>query len=352
VRIAFAPGIAAVDAEEFDRLDPGGEAGAAGGFGWTALREQDGRWRTRYLTGVEGGRLLACVPCYTPRGARWPDQAYDPGGWELPGDAADFPADRMLTVGGHSDLRTGFPVGAAARDPASIRLLLRALARAAADEDRGLSFPYVYEPTRALIAQACDGAALWAPLGLEGHLRGGVCRPDWADGLGRHHRRNLRKDAELIAAAKVRTALRPWAEVEEAAAELIARHNLGKGRFDHPEFVRLRARRWADCPGVEYFTFVAESGPVTGYVTACVWREELDLHEIGLSGESGTERKAAYLELLIHAPLRFARERGLRSIRLGAAATAVKKGRGAVFDQLYGGVLDVHHTRRLAAAAP
>lgn len=343
MRIEFVTGIDAIDAQEFDRLDPGAEAGAAACFGWTALREQDGRWHTRYLSCTEGDRLLAFVPCYTPRGDRWPDPAYDPSGWGLPGGG-------VLTVGGHSDLRTGFPVSTAARDPARIRLLVRALARAAADEDRGLAFPYIYEPTRALIAQACDGAALWTPLGLEGHLRGDVSRPDWADGLGRYHRRNLRKDVELIDEAKVRTEVRSWPEVEDRAAKLIAQHNNDKGRFDHEEFVKLRARRWESCPGVEYLTFVADCGPVTGYVTACVWREELDLHEIGLSGEAGTERKAAYLELLIHAPLRFARERGLRSIRLGAAATAVKKGRGAVFDQLYGGVLDVHATRRLAAA--
>ena len=350
MRAEMVSGIGEVDAEEFDRLDPVAGAGAAGSHGWTALRERDGRWRTRYLRGEQDGRLIAFVPCYEPRGDRWPDPAYDPGAWGLSGAGPAFPPERVLTVGGHGDLRTGFPVSAEARSPERLRPLIGALARVAAEEDRGLSFPYVYESTRALISEACDDAAVWAPLGLEGHLRGGVCRPDWADGLDRHQRRNLRKDRELIAEAKVRTTVHPWSEVADRAAELIARHNDRKGRFDHREFVLMRARNWDGCPGVEYLAFAARCGPVEGYVTACVWRDELDLHEIGLDGEPGTERKAAYLDLAVHAPLRYARARGLRSIRLGAAATAVKKGRGAVFDRLYGGVLDVHATRRLAAA--
>jgi hypothetical protein len=53
----------------------------------------------------------------------------------------------------------------------------------------------------------------------------------------------------------------------------------------------------------------------------------------------------------VHTPLRYAREQGLRTIRLGPSARPAKEGRGAVFETQYGGVLDAHATARLAGTA-
>ena len=134
----------------------------------------------------------------------------------------------------------------------------------------------------------------------------------------------------------------------EPASALIAEHNIRVGRFDHPEFVKLRSRRWQDCPGVEFLVFAAESGALTGYVTGWVWRDELAVYEIGLPGPQSPQRLACYLELVFRLPIQLAQQRGLRMVRLGAAAERIKAGRGAVFHELFGGVLNVVATKQLA----
>lgn len=350
MRIDVVDDIAEAGAAEFDRLDR--SAGAAGCHARTAQRQRDGRWRTGYVRCVDGTRLLAFVPFYAPRGATWPDPAYDPRTWGLPQDAvrrAD--AADCLLVGGHGDLRTGFPVAAQLRSPALLRPVLGALAGVAAAEGRGLALPYVYGWVRDAVTAVCGDAAVWTPLGQDARLPGDVTDPRWTDRLGRRARRNIRADRDLITASRVRVTAGRWNDVEDRAAALIAAHNQRKGRPDHAAFVKMRTRLWDRCPGVEVVAFTARFGAAEGYTTARVWADELDMVEIGLGGEPGPARLAAYLDLLVHTPLRYARDRGLRTIRLGAAARSTKEGRGAVFETQYGGFLDGPATARLAGAA-
>jgi hypothetical protein len=184
-------------------------------------------------------------------------------------------------------------------------------------------------------------------LGREGRLEG-VDDPGWEAGLSRPARYNLRHDRKLIEAAGIQSSIKSWAEVEAPASELIAEHNVRVGAFDHPEFVKLRGQRWDTCPGVEFLVFAGESANLTGYVTGWVWRDELAVYEIGLCGEDSPERLACYLELVFRRPLELAQQRGLNMIRLGPTAERIKAGRGAVFHELYGGVLDVVATKHLA----
>ena len=335
-----------VDADAFDRLDS--SAGAAGCYERTRQREADGRWRSRYLRAMDRGRLAAVVPLYTATGGTWPDPAYDPGTWGLPdGAAGDCAVERSLLVGGYADLRTGLPVDADLLDGPGLRGLLAPIARLAAAEDRCLVFPYVYPRARRALDRACDGAIAWTVLGREAHIRG-VSEPGWEAAQRKPVRYNLRHDRALIAEAGLRVGILSWPQAEKPASQLIAEHNLRKGRPDHPEFVRMRNQQWDSCASVEFTVFAGRAGPAAGFVTGWVWRDELEIYEIGLRGEEGPQRFALYLDLVFHQPIRFAQERGLRGIRLGPAAERAKAGRGADFEDLYGGVLNARETRRLA----
>jgi len=344
VDIAVIDSIAEVDVADFERLDT--SAGAVGSYQRVSQREADGRWQTRYLRCLDGDRLLALIPLYTAQGTSWPDPVYDPTGWPLPA-TEDCQADSCLLVGSNADLLTGLSVAAELREPEPLHELLVAIARLAADEGRGLAFPFCYPSARHALDRAGNGSIRWALLGREARLEG-LDDPGWEAGLSRPARYNLRHDRALIEAAGIRSSIVDWAEVADPASELIAEHNVRVGMFDHPEFVKLRGQRWQDCPGVEFLVFTAESDTLTGYVTGWIWRDELAVYEIGLPGPESPERLACYLELVFRRPIELARQRGLRMLRLGPTAERIKAGRGAVFHELFGGVLDVVATQHLA----
>ncbi len=90
----------------------------------------------------------------------------------------------------------------------------------------------------------------------------------------------LRRDRELIERAATTASVAPWQDAAPETAELIAEHNLRLGQPDHPEFVRMRYAQWAECARV--LVFDARAGSHHGVLTALVWRDGLELHEIGL----------------------------------------------------------------------
>ncbi|MBO0822263.1 MAG: hypothetical protein J2P27_00195 [Actinobacteria bacterium] len=332
---------------EFNALDS--VAGAAGCFERLQQREADGRWRVGYVRGTDDGVLRAAVPFYECRGRTWPDGAYDPSRWELPDTRRqEYAHGAAVLVGGCCDRRSGLPIDPDYRERRKVRALLVAVARVAAAHDRALAFPYAFPCARRVLAQAAKDQIVWATLGREAQFRDVVAR-DWEDRQPSRIRYVLRRDRRLMAAEGVRDEVSAWPEVEDAACELIAAHNLRKGQPDHPEFVRLRHREWGECQGVELTAFTAAADGVRGVLTALVWNSELELYEIGVDGTEGPARLAVYLSLIVHAPLRFAQARGLRHMRAGLAAETPKASRGAVFSELYGGVLDAANTSALAA---
>ncbi|EDY56052.2 MULTISPECIES: hypothetical protein [Streptomyces] len=339
--------IGALSPEQFDALDD--SAGAAGCHHRLLQRESDLRWRMRYAVRREADRLLAAVPACTRLGTGWPDPAYDVRRWGLPAGLVpeDLTADRCLFVGGCTDLRSALHIGPTADGERVARSVLAGLARTAAETDQCLAFPYVYAPARRLIAQACRDRAGWAPLGREARFPDADA-PDREERAVSRVRGVLRRDRRLIAAAGVRTTVSDWADVADDAADLIARHNSRKGSPDHPEFVALRHEQWALCEPVRVIALTASAGTARGVLTALVWRSELELYEIGLTGQESPDRIAVYLDLLFHQPLAYARDHRLTAIRAGLAAEVPKKSRGAVMHEVYGGVLSVSDTKRLA----
>jgi hypothetical protein len=349
MQTALAERIGEIPPDEFDLLDPG--AGATASHTRVRQREQDGRWRVRYLRASRGGQLAAAVPAYACRSASWPDPAYDPATWGLPAQAApDGGPGQYLFVGGYEDRRSGLHVAGGARAPGPLRQLLAQLAVLAAADGRGLAFPYLCLEAKQALSDAAGGLIAWVLQGGEAQLRN-VSDPGWEGSLSKRVRYNLRHDRTLIAEAGLVSAVRGWDEVEDTACELIAKQNTGKGQPDHPEFVRLRMHQWASCAGVELVAFTAAAPGLCGVATGMVWKDEMDMREIGLSGVESPARRAAYFDIGFHQPIRFAQARGLRKIRLGMEMRQVKTGRGGVIEDLYGGVLSAADTRTLAEEA-
>ncbi|MFJ8487811.1 hypothetical protein ACIRBZ_05425 [Streptomyces sp. NPDC094038] len=337
--------------EEFDALDD--TAGAAGCHHRLRQRESDRRWRVRYAVRREAGRLLAAVPAYTRLGAGWPDPAYDPRRWGLPAGTVpdDLTSDRCLFVGGCADLRSALHLAPTPDSEQVLRGVLVRLAGTAAEADQCLAFPYVFGPARRLLAHACRDRAVWTRLGREARFAESGA-PDREERAVSRVRGVLRRDRRLIAAAGVRTGVRGWADAGDDAADLIARHNTAKGSPDRPEFVELRHEQWALCEPVRVIVLTASAGTARGVLSALVRRRELELYEIGLTGQEGPDRIAVYLALLFHQPWAYARAHGLDSIRAGLSAEVPKKSRGAVLHDVYGGVLSAADTKRLADERP
>lgn len=338
--------VADVGREQFDALDD--QAGAAGCYERISQRETDGRWRTNYVYLADDGAAKAVVPLYSCRGKAWPDPAYDPSTWDLPGEAAgEFSGGRAILLEGCADLRSGLHIAGPYRGPDHVRTILVAAARVAAVRGCGIAFPYVFPEAQRALAEAARDAITWSLLGREARWSG-ISDPAWEERQKSQVRYVLRRDRRLIAQAGVTASALAWSAVQESACDLIAAHNARKGLSDHPEFVRMRHREWDECPGVELVAFTATAGEVAGVLTALVWTTELELYEIGLSGDEGADRLAAYLALLFHEPMKFARSRGLRNIRAGMAATIPKTARGATLSNLYGGVLGAVATKKVA----
>ncbi|HLX47998.1 MAG TPA: hypothetical protein VKS82_06680 [Streptosporangiaceae bacterium] len=338
--------IAGIPEEQFDHLDP--SVGVLGCYAKVKLREADGRWRVTYVRGTDAGLLTAAVPLYASRMRDWPDPAYDPRTWALPPTVSEgCTAARCLVVGSFEERCSALHVGHSAREPGQLRRILAAMAQEAARQDRYLAFPYFPAAARDALSAAASGRIVWAPLGPEAIIRD-LSDPGWEASLSKRIRYNLRHDRELIEAAAITGGHCSWAEIEDTASELIAKHNVKHGHVDHPEFVRARQRLWAGFPQAEHFVFTVRSPVVSGVEIAVVWRDELDLREMGLAGEEGPDRRAAYLDLAFHQPIRFAQARGLRLIRFGMEAGKVKAGRGAILQDLYGGVMTAADARRFA----
>ena len=345
MELAMVADLTEIPQEAFDALDNSAGAGAC--YQRLLQRQADMRWSVSYLRAIENGCLKAAVPVYTCRAKAWPHPAYDARTWPLPDDVRDAAAPaECLLVGGCSDGRSSLHVKRTDGQMHGLCALITEIARFAAKEDRCLVFPYLNGASRMALTEATHDAIAWSLLRTEALLRD-VSDPGWESSIGSEARGVLRRDRRLIEAAGLSTVVHSLAEIEDEACRLIAEHNVRKGELDHPEFALLRYSEWLECAGAELIVFYATTADVTGVLTAIIWKEELELCEIGLTGRESPQRLAAYLKLVFHMPLEFARARGLRNIRVGFAAETSKRARGAAIEELYGGVLDHAHTRRL-----
>lgn len=342
LRLTVISDISDIPAANFDSLDS--TAGAAGCYHRVRQWQADGRWQVRYVSGVVDGRFVAGVPIINSSGRNWPDARYHPAHWGMTPESLS--AEQIMLVGGCADLRSNLQICDGKRWQAIPGEVVLHIARIAAAEGRCLVFPYISGPAVKRLTAAAGGQISWRPVAREAHFDG-VLEPDHESKSGSRIRGVWRRDRKLLARTDLHTWVTAWPEAAAEASGLIATHNSRKGQVDHAEFVRMRHDQWDECEQVELIVFGAECPGVRGMMSAFIWRDELELYEIGLTGSEGPHRLAAYISLLFHQPLALARERGLRRIRAGTGAETPKSSRGAAFTDLHAGLLDVQRTRML-----
>jgi hypothetical protein len=348
--IGFTSAIADFDQKQFDCLDR--TAGFPSSYSRLRQKELDPRWISRYLGWFDDNMLRAAIPFYLSRMKSWPDTAYDPRSWGLPdGISEECSPGASLMVGGCGERRTGLHLDAEARTPGQLRRLLVELARLAADEGWCLAFPYIYADARNALAAATGDRIVWAELAREAHVFG-LSDPEWESKLPRKVSKTLRRDRREIAAIPVTAGAAggvvPWDEVYPWAAEWISRQHAIKGDPEIPEFVQFRYADLQENPEIEVLAFTAHSPGLRGVATSVIWRNEMEMCEIGFAGDNTEERLALYVSLGFHQPFQYAQARGIDHIRYGTTAETPKAARGAVFVDRYCGVLSMRETKLLA----
>ena len=317
-----------LDPQEFDRLDD--SCGPVGSYARLVQLEQDPRWSAEYLCARESGLLLAAVPLYRLKRGGWPDPSYDPAGWGLHQSA--MPGSSTI-VGGRSGLLSSVHVAAAI---SGTRRHLRLIEELVAREPReSLILPFVAEselaPWAAVLGSRLRSQLLGADARFDGHLAG---QP-----FSRKVRQTLTSDQRTADRCGVESAVRTWSEVRASAAGLIAANSKAKGLPDAEQLVDFRVRQWEACEGASVVVLTAQARGEYGVTVGVIWRDWMDLQEIGITGARSELRRVLYAQLLFHLPLRLARQRGVKHIRAGLTAEQPKALRGASFVPLAGGVV-------------
>ncbi len=329
MRFQAAESLRDLDAHEFDRL--GASCGPVGSYSRLVQLERDRRWSTGYLCARESGVLLAAVPLYRLTKGAWPDPSYDPVTWGL--DQAAPPSD-ITVVGGRSGLLGSLRVAPAISGTRShIRLIEELLTR---EPRPSLLLPFLTEseigPWQAVLGSHLERRALGADARFDDQLAGHK--------LARKVRQTLQKDQRMVEKYSIDSAVRTWSEVRSFAAPLIAGNSRAKGLPDADQLVDFRVRQWEACEGVSVVVLTAQAHSERGVVVCVIWRDWIDLQEVGITGVPSEMRQALYAQLLFHLPVQLARRTGgVRHIRAGLRAEQAKAIRGASFIPLAGGIV-------------
>ncbi len=324
-----------IDGQEFDQLDA--SCGPVGCHSRLAGLERDRRWSTEYLCAYEGGALVAAVPLYRLNKGGWPDLSYDPATWGL--DRSCSPVDATL-AGGRSGLLSSLHIcSEISGTDRHLRLIEELLAR---EQRRSVLLPFLAQtqlaPWREVLGSDLEHQDLGADARFDGPLAGAA--------LPRKARQTLSRDQRMAEGYGVESDVRSWSDVRSFAAALIAGGNRAYGLPDAEQLVDFRIRQWESCPDVRVVAFTAKARGERGVLVAVIWRDWIDLQEMGITGPPSDLRRTLYAQLLFHLPLRLARSRGLRHIRAGLKAEQPKAIRGASFVPLAGGIARVCPSRR------
>ncbi|WP_424184741.1 hypothetical protein ACOBQX_22990 [Actinokineospora sp. G85] len=154
-------------------------------------------------------------------------------------------------------------------------------------------------------------------------------------GLSANARRTVRKDRARAAEVGLRVRTEPAAALLAdpaacaQAVELVMAVKRAHGVVDHPRLVRSRLAAWAARPAGERVAHLVDAGgPPLAVTFACAVERRVEVYETGMAGEGPVHE--AYLESLVHAPLRQALAGGLVEVDLGLEAETPKTRRGAV----------------------
>lgn len=315
-----------IDAQEFDRLDV--SCGPVGSYSRLVQLERDYRWSTEYLCARESGVLLAAVPLYHLRKGTWPDPSYNPATWGA--GLLTAPSD-ITIIGGRSGLLSCLHVAPTVSGTREhMRLIEELLTR---ESRMSLLLPFLTEeelgPWRGVLGSRLECHELGADARFDGHLA--------SETLSRRVRQTLSRDLRMVERYDVESSVHTWSEVSSFAAGLIAHDNQAKGMPDAAQLVDFRIRQWEACEGVSVVVLAARARGERGVVVCVIWRDWIDIQEMGITGERSDVRRTLYAQLLFHLPVRLARQGGgVRHIRAGIKAEQAKVIRGASLIPLNG----------------
>ncbi|WP_424186813.1 hypothetical protein ACOBQX_02985 [Actinokineospora sp. G85] len=304
-------------ADEFHALDD--TVGALGSRGRLMQHTGDPRWEARYVVALDGDRLVAAVPIFLGHGDQWSDQIHFPADWGYDGPLAQ---EKSALVGGRLEIR------------GSLRCVdspdvLRAVSEVCRSQVVGREVFLGYlDPRQQRLAEALFGPVRWTVQYEDFDYPRPVVLGPLAD-LRREVRQAIRHGERKIAEFGVSASVVPWSEYTGTGCDLIAAQNKRKGMTDHGALVRYRLDQWAACEEVSVFIVHATMGDEEGAVSLLVYRDEVEVYEVGLPEGDGAARRTLYTCLTFDEPRRLAREHGYRKIRAGLGAGVPKKIRGA-----------------------
>jgi hypothetical protein len=315
--VTVADALDEVGADELFALD--GTLGALGSRGRLVQHTGDPRWEARHVVARDDGRLVAAVPVFLGHGEQWSDQIHQPADWGYPGAPVQ---EKSALVGGRLEIRGSVRCD---DDPD----VLRAVGDACRAElsGREVFFGY-FDERQQRLAEAMFGPVEWLVRYEDFDYPPEVVQGELAD-LPRDVRQSIRAGERKVAQFGIETAVVPWAEYEGSGCDLIAAQNKRKGIADHAALVGYRLDQWSECDEVSVYLAHATTGDEEGAVSLLVYRDEIELYEVGLPDGNGPSRRTLYSCLTFDEPRRLAQELGLTKVRAGLGAAQPKRIRGA-----------------------
>lgn len=306
-------------ADEFFELD--NAVGVLGCLGRVVQLSDDPRWEPQYIVVRDGSRLCAALPIYLGQGTQWSDQIHSPQAWGYPGSPVP---DKSALIGGRLEIRGSLRCR---NEPEVLRAVSDACASIPELRGRELFFGYL-DPRQQRLAEALFGPVEWLAEFEDFAYPEEVVLGSLAD-LPREVRQTIRHGERKIAEYQIVVDAVPWRDYRGSACELIAAHNKCKDTADHPALVRYRMDQWDECEEVTVLVLHAGAGDEKGAVTLLLFRDELEVYEVGLPDQVSPFRRAMYACLTFHEPRRVARSYGLRTMRAGLGSATPKRLRGA-----------------------
>ncbi|WP_433386902.1 GNAT family N-acetyltransferase [Micromonospora sp. KLBMP9576] len=302
----------------------------------------DARWDTCWSVARSGGRIVGAVTTHRPTTARFSGGPYDLRrlagslGQQVPDDPRHW-----AFVGGCRDLAAGTVTAGDLNEAETDQVRRVVAAHAFAEAHAAGAFPvalHVREPEVSSFVAGLGARASALAIDETADLRlAGDDVEQHLASLGSSQRERCRRDQRRFAALGCSTARVPAASVLAEAAPLVWAVKEKYGVVDHPRLCLFRLQEWARAVGEDacYASLVRDpAGRLIAVSFFAVEGEVLEGYEIGLADDV-PGREFAYLQAMIHGPVRYAFELGCRSIDLGLSSSTVKRRRGAVITRTW-----------------
>jgi hypothetical protein len=207
--------------------------------------------------------------------------------------------------------------------------VLRIVGRACRAELSGCEVFFGYfDQRQQRLAEAMFGPVEWLIQYEDFDYPVEVVRGALAD-LHRDVRQSIRAGERKIAEFGIEASVVPWSDYSGSGCALIAAQNKRKGMVDHAALVGYRLGLWDECDDVSVYMAHATMGEDEGAASFLVYRNEVEVYEVGLPEGDGPARQTLYSCLTFHEPRRLAQELGLLKVRAGLGAAQPKKIHGA-----------------------